>query len=73
MPTRRATALAATASGGATIAPSAMPAASGSPGITAQATSPTANVVNTTRPTDSSAIGPRSRRKSSSDVWIAAE
>jgi len=71
--TRRATAVAATASGGATIAPSAMPAASGSPGITSQATRPTPAAVNRTSPTDSTAIGPRSRLKSTSEVWIAVE
>ena len=73
LPTRRATTLAATASGGATTAPSAMPPASGSPGITAQATTPTPSAVNTTSPTDISPIALRFFRKSTSDVWMAAE
>ena len=50
-------AVAATASGGATMAPSANAAAAGRPGIATWATTPTTIVVNRTRPMASSAIG----------------
>ncbi|CAN5265900.1 hypothetical protein BH20ACT5_BH20ACT5_01320 [soil metagenome] len=61
-PTRRPIVVAATASGGATIAPSANAAASGNSGTSAWATSPTTTVVNSTSPIDSSLIGRRFAR-----------
>ena len=70
-PVRRAIAVAATASGGATTAPSATAAANGT-GSSHHTTSATPNVVNTTRPTDSSMIGRLLAWKSTSDVRIAA-
>ena len=70
MPIRRATAVAETASGGATTAPSAIAVANGI-GSSHQATSPAATVLNSTRPTDSRPIGRRLARKSTSDVRIA--
>ena len=70
MPTRRATAEAATASGGATTAPSAIAIANGI-GSHNQATAPTVKVENSTKPTDSSAIGRRFALKSTSEVRIA--
>ena len=72
MPTRRAIVVAATASGGATTAPRAKPAASVRPGHTHHATRPTTTVEKATRPTDSSGIGRRLALKSTSDVRIAA-
>ncbi len=54
---RRPTASAETASGGATTAPSTRPAARGRPGISHEATTPTTTAVNATRPTASSPIG----------------
>ena len=72
MPTLRATDVAATASGGATTAPSASPAASGSPGTTAQVTRPTAIVVNATRPIDRVAIAERLARMSINEVCTAS-
>ncbi len=71
-PTRRATAVVATASGGATMAPSANAAAKDSPGTTQRATTATTSAVKATRPTESSAIGRRLRRMSISEVRIAA-
>ena len=71
-PIRRATAVAATASGGATMAPRAKPAARGSPGTSHHATTPTTRVENTTNPTDSKAMARLSRRASISDVRSAA-
>ena len=56
-PTRRANATAATASGGATIAPSASAAANGRPGITMVITNATVNAVSRTSTTDSWKIG----------------
>ena len=56
-PSRRKIAVAATASGGATMAPSAKATAGSRNGMMARATSPTTSVVNSTRPTASSAIG----------------
>ncbi len=70
-PTRRAIAVAATASGGATTAPSAKPTASLTSSI-AQTTRPTPTVVNSTSPTLSSAIGRRYVWKSINDVRIDA-
>ena len=52
-PTRRANATAATASGGATIAPNASAAANGRPGITRVSTSATVKAVSSTSTTDS--------------------
>jgi hypothetical protein len=72
MPTRRAIVVAATASGGATTAPSARPAASGTPGTTAQTTTPTSTAVNTTAPTARMPMACRLARKSTRDVRIAA-
>ena len=72
IPTRRAIAVAATASGGATTAPRAKPAASGMSGISHHATSPTIRVVKITRPTDSEAMVPFFARKSMNEVLYAA-
>ena len=58
------TAVAATASGGDTIAPSTNATGQPIPGITACATQATAVVVTTTRPIASSAIGPACWRRS---------
>ena len=55
--TRASTALAATASGGETIAPSVTQAAHGSEGISHRATNATTIVVKTTAPTDRNRIG----------------
>ena len=71
-PIRRATAVAATASGGATTAPIAMAAAQPMPGRSACTTTATASDVSTTRTTESRRIDPRLALKSTSDVWIAA-
>ena len=73
IPTRRATALAAIASGGATIAPSANPAASGRPGISQAATNPTTSVVKMTNPTERLINARRFARKSMNEVLYAAE
>ena len=54
---RCSTALAATASGGETMAPSATPAGQGSDGMSHLATSATITVVKTTAPTDNKRIG----------------
>src|SRR5262249_58560381 len=70
-PVRRAIAVAATASGGATTAPSAI-AMGNEIGSTHHATTATPNVVKMTRPTDSSVMGRLLARKSTSDVRIAA-
>ena len=70
-PIRRPIAVAATASGGATTAPMASDAGQPRPGINQFTTAPTANVVTTIRPTDSTRIGLRLAVKSTRDVWIA--
>src|SRR3954447_3888134 len=73
MPTRRATAVAATASGGATTAPRAKAAANEKGGgTTHSAVTATTAAVNSVAPTDSSAIDVRFARKSTSDVRTAA-
>ena len=72
MPTLRAMTVAATASVGATTAPSANAAASDAAGTTHHVTSPTTTIVKATRPTDSSAMACRFARKSTSEVRIAA-
>ncbi len=71
-PTRRATAVVATASGGATTAPRAKAAAKDRPGTTQRATTATTSAVNATSPTDSRPIGRRLRRTSMSEVRIEA-
>src|SRR3954454_15675655 len=71
-PSSRPTAVAATASGGATIAPRANPAASGRPGTSAHATKPTAAVVASTSPTDSRVIDRSSLRKPRTELCQAA-
>ena len=71
-PIRRAMAVAATASGGATTAPMAKETGQEMSGIKACTMTPTPRVVNTTRPTDSSRIARRLALKSTSEVWIAA-
>src|SRR5699024_4348597 len=71
IPTRRAIDVAATASGGATTAPSASAAVRGT-GRIHHATRPTPMVVKTTSPTESKPIGRLLRRKSISDVRMAA-
>ncbi len=63
--TRSSTALAATASGGETIAPSVKQAAHGSAGTAQCTATPTASVVNTTAPIASSMMPPRLRLNSS--------
>ena len=73
MPTRRATAVAATASGGATTAPRAKRGRQRDAGHDHQATRPTATVLNATNPTDISPIACRLARKSTSEVRMAAE
>ena len=70
-PIRRATAVAATASGGATTAPRAKATANGT-GSSHQVTSPTPAAVKSTRPTDSARIELVLARKSTSDVRTAA-
>ncbi|SUD48413.1 Uncharacterised protein [Nocardia otitidiscaviarum] len=70
IPTRRAMAMAATASGGATTAPMATAAANGT-GSSTITTTATAKVVNSTNPTDSSVIDTFLGRKSMSEVLIA--
>ena len=65
---RCSTASAATASGGATIAPSATAAAQGRPGIIIRVTTAMAAVVNITQPTASSRIGRRLARKARQSV-----
>ena len=71
-PIRRATAVAATASGGATTAPIANDTGHEMPGISACTIAPTPRVVNTTRPTESSRMARRLALKSTREVWIAA-
>ena len=61
-----------TASGGATIAPSATQAANGTCGSSTCTTMPTANAVSSTRPTASSRIGRSARRKAGTEVCSAA-
>ncbi len=70
-PMLRATEVAATASGGATMAPSAMATANGI-GSSSQATTATPTAVNSTRPTESPRMAARLARMSSSDVDSAA-
>ena len=65
-------AVAATASGGDTMAPRASATGQLMPGIRTRATAATAIVVASTRPTASSVIGRRLARKSRSDVKYAA-
>lgn len=72
-PRRCATLTAATASGGATIAPSTHAAASGSPGTRRDAAYPTANVVNSTSPIDSSPIDHAFSRRLVNELFHAAE
>ncbi len=71
-PTLRATAVVATASGGATTAPSANAAANDISGMTQCRTRATTSAVKATSPTESSAIGRRLRRKSRTEVRIDA-
>ena len=71
-PILRATAVAATASGGATTAPIANDTGHEMPGISACTIAPTPRVVNTTRPTESSRMARRLALKSTREVWIAA-
>ena len=71
-PIRLATAVAATASGGATTAPIAMAAAQPMSGTSHCTTAPTASEVTTTSTTESRRIEPRLALKSTSEVWIAA-
>ena len=71
-PIRRAIAVAATASGGATTAPIANAAGQDRPGSRGWTTSATPTVVKATRPTDSSRIGVRLALKSTSEVCSAA-
>ena len=73
MPTRRAIAVAATASGGATTAPSATPAASPRPGTTAAATAPAASAETSVSPTESMRIGRRWIRNAGSEAANAAQ
>jgi hypothetical protein len=68
----RATEVAATGSGGATAAPSATPAANGSPGTTALTTAPTTNAVTATSATASSPMARRLSRNWRHDVRLAA-
>ena len=72
-PIRRPTAVAATASGGATTAPMAIAAGQPIPGSIACTSRPTPADVKMTRPTESSRIGRRLALKSTSEVWIATE
>ncbi len=69
---REATAAAAIASGGATIAPSAIATAHGMPGIRACTTAATASALTTTRPTASEPIVPRLARRLRRGVKKAA-
>jgi hypothetical protein len=71
-PSLRAMDVAASASVGATTAPSTNAAAHGRPGISAWATPATAKVVSTTSPTASSAIGRQALNSSRSEVKNAA-
>ena len=71
-PMRRATAVAATASGGATTAPMAIEAAQPRLGTSQWTTAATANVVTRTSRIESRRIVPRLALKSTSEVWIAA-
>ena len=70
--TRRAIAVAATASGGETMAPRTRAAGHGTPGTRATTTAATAAVVATTRPTARSVIEKRFARKSRHDVKYPA-
>ncbi len=72
-PSSRPTAAAATASGGATIAPSAKDAASGISGISQCVTKPTVTVVASTRPTERKPIGRRFALKLTYELSSAAE
>ena len=71
-PRRRNTDVAASASVGATIAPSANAAAQPMLGTSVWATAATTTVVKMTRAIERRAIGPRFRRRSRSGVWNAA-
>jgi hypothetical protein len=71
-PTRRPTASAATGSGGATAAPSAMPAASVAPGRTASKPTPMSTAVTSTSSTDRLTTVRRLRRMASSEESSAA-
>ena len=71
-PIRRATAVAETASGGATTAPRAKQIENGTSGSSACTTNPTANAVNSTSPIASSRIGRRLNRNAGTDVSSAA-
>jgi hypothetical protein len=71
-PIRRATAVAATASGGATTAPSAKVAASGTSGSSMCSPYPTQTVVKMTSPIASSRIGRRLNRNAGTEVSTAA-
>ena len=72
-PIRFATAVAATASGGATTAPIAIAAAQPRPGTSHSTTAATASAVTTMSTTESRRMAPRLALKSTSEVWIAAE
>jgi hypothetical protein len=71
MPTRRATALAATASGGATTAPTARASAKSTRGRSSMTTPATATAVARTRPTESSVIARLLLLRSTQGVRIA--
>ncbi len=71
-PTRRATAVAATASGGATTAPSTSAAVSDRSGTIRYAAQPTTRVAKSTYPTDSSATGLSCARRSRYELSVAA-
>lgn len=72
IPTRRPTASAATASGGPTIAPRASAAPQGRSGTSRWATTPTASVVASTRPTESSPMARALSRKPATLLCSAA-
>ena len=72
-PILRATDVAATASGGATMAPAASASGQPSSGTSSLTTAPTPKVVTTTSPTDSSRTVRALVRTSINEVWIAAE
>lgn len=72
IPTRRLTAVVATASGGATTAPIASPAARVMPGTIHHAARPTAIVLKATAPTDRISVETRLALKSTSEVRMAA-
>ena len=72
-PSRRPTDAAATASGGATMAPRMSALTSGSPGSSHDATRPTTTAVNSTSPTASSPIGRRFSRSRRGELCSPAE